>query len=190
MPDHSFGLQKPRDWCEKLVREFDRLKASPTDKHDTIDHGINFAITAWHMVDWVWVLHFRDRPDDQKRLGLSLGENANATDPPWPFREATLSQCPALTYCRDICNGTKHVVLTRGGTPEALLTTASTTVTDPGFMLGSSRLGVGVLLDEPAVIHRLKIVDQDGTRLYALAEFGKVMTFWKQFLKDHGLTDT
>ena len=37
----------------KLQRDFDRLARS-RNAWDATDHGLNVAMTAWHLVDWVW----------------------------------------------------------------------------------------------------------------------------------------
>lgn len=51
---HLQEFSEPRYYLAKLRREIDRLKeAQNTDcAEDTKDHGINAAITAWHLPEW------------------------------------------------------------------------------------------------------------------------------------------
>ena len=50
MTDYSFALRSPADLLEKLKRELERLQQDETYQSD---HAFNFAVTAWHMTDWV-----------------------------------------------------------------------------------------------------------------------------------------
>src|SRR5262249_27920023 len=45
--------QSSRDMLEKLRREIDRLAGSII-RQDIVDNGLNAAMTAWHLTDWVW----------------------------------------------------------------------------------------------------------------------------------------
>src|SRR5262245_23870589 len=52
-PPKTFAMQSSRDVLEKLRREIDRL-AGPIIRQDIVDNGLNAAMTAWHLTDWVW----------------------------------------------------------------------------------------------------------------------------------------
>ena len=46
-------LDNCRDMLRKLERELGRLNAA-TSRDDQSDHAANFALTAWHLADWVF----------------------------------------------------------------------------------------------------------------------------------------
>ena len=49
-------LSKPRDFLDKLEREIQRLKNAQENNGsnlDVFDHGLNAAITGWHMYEWI-----------------------------------------------------------------------------------------------------------------------------------------
>ena len=47
------AMQSSRDMLEKLRREIDRLAGSII-RQEIVDHGLNAAMTAWHLTDWAW----------------------------------------------------------------------------------------------------------------------------------------
>ena len=49
----TFALDSSRDMLEKLKREIERLAGSII-RQEVVDHGLNAAITAWHLTDWTW----------------------------------------------------------------------------------------------------------------------------------------
>src|SRR5713101_4773830 len=97
---NAFGLQSSRDMLMKLQRDFDRLARS-SEPWDHIDHGLNVAMTAWHLVDWVWA-EIKRSPD---RLG-ELGIQGKGKD---GFKDYVLNACPELRYCQIIATSAKHL---------------------------------------------------------------------------------
>ena len=51
MTDYAFALGTPADLLEKLSREIERFRQ---DEQNQSDHAFNFAVTAWHITDWVY----------------------------------------------------------------------------------------------------------------------------------------
>jgi len=72
----------------KLERTFDRRSAY--GEHQ-VDWCFDFAVTAWHLVDWFAIETGADLAGKQKQLK---------------------TKCPELAVCEQLCNGAKHLVLT------------------------------------------------------------------------------
>jgi hypothetical protein len=51
---------------DKLERELERL-ASATDRDELVDYGLNAAVTAWHLTEWIWA-DIKHRADILVRL--------------------------------------------------------------------------------------------------------------------------
>jgi hypothetical protein len=52
-PPKTFAINSSRDMLEKLKREIERLAGSII-RQEVVDHGLNAAMTAWHLTDWTW----------------------------------------------------------------------------------------------------------------------------------------
>src|SRR5262245_31112768 len=52
-PPKTLAINSSRDMFEKLRREIDRLAGSII-RQEIVDHGLNAAMTAWHLTGWVW----------------------------------------------------------------------------------------------------------------------------------------
>src|SRR6266436_10399168 len=52
-PPKTFAINSSRDMLEKLTREIERFAGSII-RQEVIDHGLNAAMTAWHLTDWTW----------------------------------------------------------------------------------------------------------------------------------------
>src|SRR5262250_396169 len=52
-PPKTLAMNSSRDMLEKLRREIDRLAGSII-RQEIVDHGLNAAMTAWHLTDWTW----------------------------------------------------------------------------------------------------------------------------------------
>src|SRR5437899_1846509 len=52
-PPKTFAINSSRDLLEKLKREIERLAGSII-RQEVVDHGLNAAMTAWHLTDWTW----------------------------------------------------------------------------------------------------------------------------------------
>ena len=70
-PRHSFAIKTCGHMANKLHRELDRLCQLASDPDNPSDHAINFALTAWHMTEWVWRMHFDGDKEIQDALARS-----------------------------------------------------------------------------------------------------------------------
>ena len=115
----TFGLETPRDLLEKAHRELAVLESAAMMQDETqmADALFNFAVTAYHVKDW---------------LEHHLSRTRSSVDV-----DAYVARSPALLICRDLCNAGKHVVLEYKPVTEAVL--ASTGSTPPGRALDGSR---------------------------------------------------
>src|SRR5439155_14272615 len=52
-PPKTCAINSSRDMLEKLKREIVRLAGSII-RQEVVDHGLNAAMTAWHLTDWTW----------------------------------------------------------------------------------------------------------------------------------------
>ncbi|MBN9288579.1 MAG: hypothetical protein BGO43_03295 [Gammaproteobacteria bacterium 39-13] len=105
---YSFNLDS-KGMLEKLKMEYSDFESDPSSSR----HAVNFAITAHHMIDWVW----HERIKNKKEYILNDAQHANdvqhADDAFKKFIKKILDSKSELKYCQDISNGTKHYTITR-----------------------------------------------------------------------------
>jgi len=96
-------MNSSRDMLEKLRREIDRLAGSII-RQEIVDHGLNAAMTAWHLTDWVWreIQGSTRRPTLTAKAGAPIRELKQ-------FQELVKRNCAELAYCEDIAISTKHL---------------------------------------------------------------------------------
>ncbi len=174
----AFGIDTPADMLRKLQRELNRVAEASFIKQDLTDFGLNCALTAWHISDWVWQHRFKDDPEALKTL-LSRYPKLLERSNEYGFKEYLTRQCPELALCQDIANGFKHVAAIPLNTRQAKGaddTTASAT----------TALGLyGYVADGES--YRLKISSPDGKSCDGVNAFNEVVRFWTQFMAEHGL---
>lgn len=160
----------------KLERDFGRL-ASSTKLQDIIDHGLNVAMTAWHLSDWVW-----SEPDRRAGLAQRAGvavSKFNKKD----FDRYALEACPNLQYCRTIAISAKHFGYEqRPNEPrfETRVTPVpSVWVLDHGRWV--TETGEPIMLTSNA--WELRIVDGK-TQHRAVEVFAGAVIWWGQFFKN------
>src|SRR6266436_9194915 len=152
----SFGLNRPFDMVAKLYREHERCK-HPKTTDDRRDFCINFAITAWHLIDWMWVgiaSEETGRLSVATLIGLT-GKRLDKND----FTQWLIKECPELELCQASCTGSKHVLCDT--TTQAFL----------------AQRGVGLNLPSRQLIAQAAI-ENSVTRQDALEVFDKVLAFW------------
>jgi hypothetical protein len=88
---------------EKLKREIERLAGSII-RQEIVDHGLNAAMTAWHLTEWTWreiqssILRIRSVTE---KAGTSIRELKQ-------FQQFVKRDCAELAYCEGIAISTKH----------------------------------------------------------------------------------
>ena len=105
-PKHAFAIRNEADFLEKLRQEFRDLECSP----DSSRHAINFAMTAWHLTDWVWGLQLKANWERQRQLFGTIFRGGIDE-----FRAGVVKECEELGIMQEICNGSKHL----GSDPKA-----------------------------------------------------------------------
>ena len=103
----TLAMQSSRDMLEKLRREIDRLAGSII-RQEIVDHGLNAAMTAWHLTDWVWreIQGSTRRPTLTARAGAPIRELKQ-------FQELVKRNCAELAYCEGIAISTKHFTFSK-----------------------------------------------------------------------------
>lgn len=154
------GMDGPRNLLEKMSREMTRIN-SPSSLMDLQDHATNFALTAWHLSDWIWWAI------EATPLGKAYGDIDR-------FRKTITDECPSLMHCQDICNGFKHVIPTR---PKKRTEPLAEYVTATIYLPGQEKNMSG---------YCLTIKTKKGEDLNGLVVFDSVMKYWTAFLEKRG----
>jgi hypothetical protein len=100
MGKFSFELKDHHDYLAKLNAEHADLQQEPLSSR----HAINFAMTAYHMCEWIW---------EHETLVNSNPAYTSAKS----FYDAVNRACPIIPIMRDLTNGSKHTKITRGPAP-------------------------------------------------------------------------
>ena len=180
----TFDLVSCRDFLHKLERELDRIRHC-NDREELADLGFNFAVTAWHLTDWVWA--------DIKgahRLKAVLAAEASVRAPEFNFngfQDLMRRRSDDLNYCRLIATASKHVgVELLPGDPDAFTATGS--AVRSSVFLGGARSSTSPLAVGGGGKYALKII-VDGERIPAVEVFERVLEFWTQFIYGHQIGD-
>jgi hypothetical protein len=171
-----FGLRSAQHLFKKLVWEHEHFRhAMAADNYrypdpSPIYWAFNCAVTAWHLVDWIWA----DATDEQKaKLASTYGFNqADGRD---AFAKALLDLVPELAACSDIANGSKHFKLTRPKTSVEAETNFAVVV-DPamtGLSRGDYLLAMHVWLP--------------GRNMTAGYFFDTLLAFWHDLMRSIGM---
>ena len=151
-PPKTLAINSSRDMLEKLRREIDRLAGSII-RQEIVDHGLNAAMTAWHLTDWVWreIQGSTRRPTLTARAGAPIRELKQ-------FQELVKRNCAELAYCEGIAISTKHFAFSK-------LPVFSTKVTER-FKIGP----VPISKDGVATLHQLSPIGENITYTAQAAE--------------------
>ena len=103
----TLAMQSSRDMLEKLGREIDRLAGSII-RQEIVDHGLNAAMTAWHLTDWAW----REIQGSTRLPTLTASAWAPIRDLK-QFQELVKRNCAELAYCEGIAISTKHFAFSK-----------------------------------------------------------------------------
>lgn len=104
------GWGSPFDIACKLEREMERIQEAKTLR-DSVEHTMNFVLTANHMIDWVWAVLQRVPVDGGEKFEKDNWVAAIGYEPKTlaEVRSWAKSLCPELEYCRQLANATKHL---------------------------------------------------------------------------------
>lgn len=109
--DQSLMVDSAARQLDKMNRELARFTQAHTEDHWTVgsDHGINFAISAWQMRDWLWAERHRVDADRFRRV---MGVSHECSEKEM-VRQLYVA-CPELRVCRLIATAAKHVTVKAG----------------------------------------------------------------------------
>ncbi len=110
-PPQVFSLATPHHVLGKLYWEMANLQTHlRSSKNELFSHlrasymAFNYAVTAWHLCDWVW----HSWPEEaQKSVMAEFDPAAKVTSA--NFRGAMSQRCRELKICQQIANGSKHM---------------------------------------------------------------------------------
>lgn len=180
----TFDLVSCRDLLQKLERELDRIRCC-NGREELADLGFNFAVTAWHLVDWVWA-----DIKDQHALKAALAGEAGVRAPDFvlkQFQDLMRGRSDDLNFCRLIATASKHVGVERlPGDPQAFTATGSAVPST--VLLGAAPLATSPLTVGNGGKYVLKII-VDGKRIPAVEVFERALEFWTQFIYRHQIGD-
>src|SRR5262249_29909454 len=107
-PPKTCAINSSRDMLEKLKREIERLAGSII-RQEIADHGLNAAMTAWHLTDWTW----REIQDSTPRLRSLTAIAGTRIRELKQFQEFVKRNCTELAYCEGIVVATKHFAFSK-----------------------------------------------------------------------------
>src|SRR5579871_6202943 len=119
-PDKAFDLATPGHVYWKLLWELGHLKKSLVEeasehaglRFESAYHAYNFAVTAWHLIDWVWAASDQGTRDYISKFfgGAEMARKAHL------YNEIAAKYRP-IHICGQIANGSKHYIAAWGDDP-------------------------------------------------------------------------
>lgn len=153
-----FGFEHPSDYLDKLEWEYQQvMKAGFSTGREIAYHFMNFAITAWHMADWIY-------PHLPTSLG---GQFKSKTD----FARWAKQQERMLAACHVIANASKHFELDNDKEPTVELLAVG---------------GWDVVHNQTPTRHSMAIAI-DGKIYGLDVFASSVVSFWQNYLESIGL---
>ena len=148
MASYSFDIHTSRVFFLVFMQQVERFTKDPL----STSQAVICAMFAWHLTEWIFHEYYEDAQNSQwKKLS--------------DYYKYVKSQCPALGYMQDICNGTKHSQITYYH-PLLSDTQMHQGAFDRGFSRGFD-------------ISYLHLTLEDGTVLRFEDELQKVKVFWE-----------
>jgi hypothetical protein len=152
----DFGFASARQyWDEVVLPARDRFTAAPNRTH-----AIEAAVAAWHLHEWLW--HERNP-----------GEDTQGNKKYRAFRDTLLSDCPELTWVRDVADAGKHRGLGRQAEVRRMMDSAAA----GGF--GAFAFGVSPFGGTEPVPIPLTIALNDGSYHQLKDVLTKVIEYWR-----------
>ena len=171
---HTFRMHIVADVFRKLYRERRRFENADGSRQDQTDAVINFAITAWHLSEWVW-----------RQYGAKLRDQI-PVQAAGDFQRYLKENCRHLAVCDVIANAAKHGgrAHQRAGRPDVETVLAAHPI-DDGSSQAPSVLVVAMMKREWSLKIRV-----DGKTEHARVVLRNVEIFWHRFLQQHCYPDT
>jgi hypothetical protein len=154
MANYSFDLSDHNDYLKKLRAEFADLRADPMSSR----HAMNFAMNAYHMLEWVW--------EHEPGMAQKFSDNS-------AFRSTVYRKCPPIKVMRDLSNGSKHTNIKRTQNPAV----SSTAVHKGAFQTNAFQ-------SDAFDVGALKVNMADGTSHNFIDDAAAVMAFWDGAFRD------
>lgn len=166
---HAFKMRLVDDIFRKMrneMRRFEEAEFNGKGRADQVDAAINFAITAWHVSDWVWGQH-KNALREYYRVNKK-----------WKFQDKIRRECSDLAVCDVIANAAKHggVADEKEGRPDVETILVARPV--------ASAAGVELVAVQTDLQWSLEI-EVDGKRKDPLELFNRVFSFWHKFIQKH-----
>ena len=165
-----FRIRSVHDIFRKLYREMQRFEKAGSDnegRQNQVDAAVNFAITAWHMTDWVW-----------HRKKHELGECFKVTSKK-QFQEEMRRRCLDLAVCDVIANAAKH-----GEPLRPMLHRPEIETVLVAHPVAEGAAGVELIATQKDRQWSLKI-EVNGTPKDPHALFRRVFLCWHKFIQQH-----
>jgi hypothetical protein len=184
-PPKMLAINSSRDMLEKLKREIERLAGSII-RQEVVDHGLNAAMTAWHLTDWTWK-EIKNSPRLRSlttRAGTPIRELKQ-------FQEFVKRDCPDLAYCEGIAVSTKHFGFSKLPVFSSKVTERFKISPDPIGKDGGAKLHefspTGESISYTAQASELWITD--GSSLTPAAEIlENTFQWWRKFIDEMSLS--
>src|SRR6516164_11865369 len=107
-PPKTLAINSSRDMPEKLKREIERLAGSII-RQEIVDHGVNAAMTAWHLTEWTW----REIQGSMPRVRTLTARAGTPIRELEQFQEFVKRDCAELAYCEGIAVSTKYFTFSK-----------------------------------------------------------------------------
>ncbi|MCP1838753.1 hypothetical protein ACVIHI_008321 [Bradyrhizobium sp. USDA 4524] len=151
-----FDITNCRDFYLKLVAEYEDFLKDPVSARV----AINFALTAYHLSEWVWKEWLAADKALQAKLGFMPKEQ---------LKEWVCRHNPLLADMRSIANGSKHFKPENFG-----LTAVGNDYVEPDYVES------GYFEATSLLIITIQATGPEWTDFRSVAE--KVVFFWREFL--------
>ncbi len=147
------------------------------------DHAINFAISAWHLIDWTW----KGRQTERLIFRGEAADNApNRSCTLGAFRTFIIEREPRLRYSGLIANSAKHLVLEDERWREEGTTETYFSAIETGIK-GEGQVTSDIFKRSGGWVPKIIVDDQ---RLDAMTEFAAILDFWSGFVHGETIEDT
>ncbi len=167
---HVFRVWSVQEIFKKLHREkhrFEKAELNGEGRADQVDAAINFAITAWHVTDWVW--------GQRKDTLREVYRVNNLTE----FQNKMRRECSDLAVCDVIANAAKH-----GGAAHEKMGRPDVETILVAHPVANDAAGVELVAVQTDLRWSLGI-EVDGNHKDPLELFNRVFCFWHKFIQKH-----